>query len=633
MPEPLFGAGQAGVLTDLCERIVPGSSAGAVEYIERAASGMTPAEEDRVHAAIGLLNASGSAGLGRMLGTSAFALVRRLAIEAFYGDFTPAGHQGPTPHETIGFTPPAARRLRKDWTFLGTPAGAAPATAGSPPVGRHGWPDRYDPADPYGTAGPVPTEAEVVVVGSGAGGGLIGAELGRQGHDVLVLEAGGWHPAESYTRFELAARHRLWWPMLLAETGAADPGPVALLAGRCAGGSTVINTKVAMRASDWDIERFHRETGLRGAGGGPIAATDLEAWYDLVEGWLGVRTRTDWTPSVHRMAAGFGALGASLEPVRSYTDHSCTRCGACLTGCPSNAGKSALNTFLAPALSRGEIRLRTHRTVEGVLLTDRGTRATGVVYRDTDGRPRSVRCKVVVLAAGALHTPQILLRSTDYVARDTPSSRLVGRTLGLHPARLVYGRFDQPQDCHQAYPITAHSLDHHRDFVIEGTTIQDPVAFAESLIDQVGRPLWGQRLVEVVGGYRHWAGLLAMANDENTGVVELGTGDDAVVSKRFSPLERGRLAEALAFSVNALRSAGARQVVWSGLSTSHVQGTARMGDDPARSVVDATGRSHDVAGLYIGDGSLVPASLSVNPSLTIMALAAKVASHLHEELA
>jgi choline dehydrogenase-like flavoprotein len=570
-----------------------------------------------MHAAIGLLsNAEGVAGL---TGTAAFGLLRRLAIEAYYGDYLPAGHTGPTPHETIGFTPPAAQRLRKDWTFLDLPAGFADPDEFAGPVPAEAFAGRV-PAEAF--AGPVPAEAEVVVVGSGAGGGLIAAELGRRGHDVLLLEAGGWHPAESYTRFELAARHQLWWPTLLADAG--PDGPIALLAGRAVGGSTVINTKVAMRASATDRERFTRETGL---------LVDLDPWYDQVEAQLGVRTRADWTPSVYRVAAGFEALGASLEPVRSYTDYSCTRCGACLTGCPSNAGKSALNTFIAPALGRGELRLRTHRTVERVMLTDRGMRAVGVVYRDTDGQARSVRTEAVVLAAGALHTPRILLRSTDYVARDTPSGRLIGRTLGLHPARLVYGRFDEPQDCHEVYPITAHSLDNQDDFVIEGTTIQDPVAFAESLVDEAGRPMWGQRLVRTAGAYRHWAGLLAMAGDENTGVVELGPGDDVVVSKRFSPAERARLHEALAFSVAALRAAGANEVVWSGLSTSHVQGTARMGDDPARSVVDASGRSHDVAGLYVGDGSLVPASLSVNPSLTIMALAAKVASGLHEELA
>lgn len=573
----LFGEAQAAVLSGVCERIVPGSDgAAAVDYIERAVAGMTAAEEDALHAAIGLLGGNGTT----LPGTAAFGLLRRLAIEAYYGDYVLPGHTGPTPHETIGFTPPAAARLRKDWSFLEDAAAAA------------------DPFDDE-----VPAEAEVVVIGSGAGGALIAATLGAAGHDVLVLEAGGWHPAEHHTRFELAARHDLWWPVRAAAT---DLGPVALIAGRCAGGSTVINTKVAMRASEADLARFGFEI-------------DLTPAYEQVEAALGVRARDDWTPGTRRLATGFAALGASFEPVRSYTDHNCGRCGACLTGCPTNAGRSALNTFLAPALGRGEITLRTRRTVEKLILKD--GRVQGVACRDG-----AIRAKAVVLAAGALGTPQILLRTDGF---DDP---LAGRGLGLHPARLVYGRFDDPQDLHQAYPITAHCLDHQRDFVIEGGTIQDPVAFAESLVDSGDRPLWGSALAEVAGGYRHWAGLLAMATDDNTGVVELGPRGDVVIGKRFSAAERERIAAAREFSLRALRAAGARELVWSGLSTTHVQGTARMGEDPARSVVGPTGRSHRVAGLYVGDASLIPASLSVNPSLTVMALAGLVAAGLREEL-
>jgi choline dehydrogenase-like flavoprotein len=254
---------------------------------------------------------------------------------------------------------------------------------------------------------------------------------------------------------------------------------------------------------------------------------------------------------------------------------------------------------------------------------------TGVEYTDADGRTGTIPARVVVLAAGTLNTPQILLRSNEFVELDTPSTRLVGRTLGLHPARLVYGRFDEPQDCHQVYPITAHCLDHQRDedggFVVEGTTIQEPVSFAESLVDERNRPMWGERLAEAARSYRYWSGLLVMATDENTGVVELNASEEIVVTKRFSATESDRLTRGLAFAGSALRAAGAREVVWSGLSTTHMQGSVRMGSDPARSVVNAQGRTHDVAGLYVGDGSLIPASLSVNPSLTIMALAASVA--------
>jgi choline dehydrogenase-like flavoprotein len=584
--------GETGVLAQLCEHLVPGSRAiGPEEYIAQADAGMSPSEEDDLHAAIGLLAPAagqGAEALAPLAGSSAFALIRRLAIEAYYGDFAVPAHTGPTGWDDIGFDAPEARRLRKDWSFLTEP----PA-----------------PADP------LPDEAEVVVVGSGAGGGLIAAELGRTGHDVLLIEAGGLYPAESHTRFELEARHRLWWPTRQAE----GDDPVALLAGRCVGGSTVINTKVAMRADAVDVAAFHERTGLLGDDGVPFCLADLDPWYAEVERRLGVRERADWPPSAYRLRDGLAALGASFEPVRSYTDHNCGRCGACLQGCPTNAGKSALNTFIAPALARGEIRLVTRTRAERVLI--RGGAVTGVACDSG-----VVRARTVVLAAGALGTPRILLNSPGF-------ARPVGRTLGLHPARLVYGRFDEPQDCHRVYPITGHCLDRRTEFVIEGPTVQDPVSFAESLVDTRGRPLWGHRLAESARAYRHWAGLLVMAGDENTGVIDLDPRGDAVVTKRFSAAERARLDAAREFAVEALRAAGAREVLWTGLSTSHMQGSVPMGSDPRRSAVDANGRSHDVAGLYVGDASLIPASLSANPSLTIMAFAARIADHLGKELA
>ncbi|MEU6998438.1 GMC family oxidoreductase [Nonomuraea sp. NPDC046570] len=563
----------------LCERLVPGAGrVGAAGYLAR-----TARDRPEVAAAVATLTAADD--LAALAGTPAFDLVRALAVEAYYGDYAAPGHTGPTGHDDIGFHPPQAARLRKDWSFL----------------------DEVPRTGDLGDA-----EADVVVVGSGAGGGLIAAQLGRAGLDVLVLEAGQLRTAAAHTRFELEANHRLWWPTRFAEI--EGERPLALLSGRCVGGTTLINTKVALRAADFDVAAFHERTGLLGPTGEPFTLADLEPYYQRVEADLGVRVRADWPPSVHTVRRGFQALGADLAPVDSYTDFNCSRCGSCLQGCPTNAGKNALNTWLAPAMARGEIRVATGVTVQRVLVED--GRVTGVEHAGG-----TVRAATVVLAAGALNTPQILRASPGYAAIDSPSTRLAGRTLGLHPARLVYGLFDEIQDCHQVYPITAHCLDFQRDFVMEATTIQDPVAFAASLVDEAGLPLWGTELTEVVRDYRRWAGLLVMATDDNTATAEPGD----VFRKRLSGLERRRLSDGLAFAADVLRAAGASRVVWTGLTTSHVQGSAPMGDDPARSVVGADGQSHDVTGLYVGDASLIPASLSVNPSLTIMALATRVA--------
>ncbi|TCO54818.1 GMC family oxidoreductase N-terminal domain-containing protein [Actinocrispum wychmicini] len=608
----MLGAGEADVVNRACELLVPGSAAVRPDrYLASVLPALSRAEEDAVRSAIGVLaGVTDTFAMARLAGGAAFDRLRRVAIEAFYGDYAPPEHPGPTGHEVIGFAPPQAVRVRKDWRFLSEPSG----TPGP-------W-DRYSPAGP--------DRADVIVVGSGAGGGVIAADLAARGLDVLLLEAGGYEPAAAHTRFELEARRRLWWPPRTAST--SDDQGIALMAGRCVGGSTVTDAKVAMRAPDCDIARFHARTGLRGERG-PFALADLEPWYERIEQRLGVRERSDWTSSVYQVEKGFVSLGATLCPTRSHTDHNCTRCGSCPQGCPTNAGKSTLNTFLAPALAAG-LRLRTRHVVQQVIVDKSGARprVTGVAYRH-NGRDGVLRAPVVVLAAGALNTPQILLRTQENTGIDTPSSRLVGRTLGLHPARIVYGRFTEPQDCHQSYPLTAHCLDHQQDFVVAATTIQDPVGFAESLVDEANRPMWGRRLVDTAAQYRHWAGLLVMATDENTAQIDLGVGDEVVVSKRFSFAEQHRLDDALAFGIAVLHAAGAHEVVWSGLSTTHMQGSAPMGDEPTRSVVDAHGRSHDVDGLYVGDGSLVPASLSVDPSLTIMALAARVAAHIAEEFA
>jgi choline dehydrogenase-like flavoprotein len=175
-----------------------------------------------------------------------------------------------------------------------------------------------------------------------------------------------------------------------------------------------------------------------------------------------------------------------------------------------------------------------------------------------------------------------------------------------------------------------HQADEDGGFVIEATTIQDPIAFATTLEDETG-PLWGQPLVDAVRKFRRWVGLLAMVNDENNGTVSLDENGDEAFAAPFNERETERLDAALRFSRDVLEAAGATQVCWTGLASTHVQGTCRMGSDPERSVVDADGRVWGVDRLYVGDGSVVPRTLSVNPSLTIMALASRLADHLHAD--
>jgi choline dehydrogenase-like flavoprotein len=467
------------------------------------------------------------------------------------------------------------------------------------------------------------SDFDVVVVGSGAGGGVVASELGQRGRDVLLLEVGRHFTAPDFTRWEAKAAHDLMWPLRLAPLPSGEP--VAFLAGRCVGGTTTINTKVALRAHERDVAKWHAATGLTNERGEPFTTADLAPYYDRVEGVLGVRERTDWRKSVHTVEAGFRALGHELESVTAYTDANCTSCGSCIQGCATNAGKSTMNTYIADALARGELELRPESAVERILVEDgpEGPQATGVEYVDAEGGRHTVRAGAVVVAAGSLNTPQLLVRSG--------LGGQVGKNLGVHPVRLVYGLFEEPQDAHMVYPITAHcmSFQHDEDggFVIEATTIQDPISFATTIGDE-GGPLWGPRLVDAVRKFRHWVGVLAMANDDNNSAVAVDENGVERFDVEFRPNEQERIDNALRFSKDVLEAAGATQVLWTGIASTHVQGSCRMGDDAARSAVDRNGESHEVKRLFVGDGSLVPRTLSVNPSLTIMALATRLADHL-----
>ena len=238
-----------------------------------------------------------------------------------------------------------------------------------------------------------------------------------------------------------------------------------------------------------------------------------------------------------------------------------------------------MNTYIHDTWARGLLELRPEAWVERVLVEDTGDgpQATGVEYVDSTGERRIVRAKVVVAAGGALNTPQLLRRSG--LQGDA-----VGKYLGLHPVRLVYGLFDEPQDAHMVYPISAHCMAHQHDedggFVIEATTIQDPISFATTLTDESG-PLWGPRLVEAAKGFRRWVGLLAMANDENTSSVVTGEDGSERFDVDFNQAEQARIDAGFRFSRDVLEAAGATQICWTGLASTHVQGSCRMGDDPA----------------------------------------------------
>lgn len=474
---------------------------------------------------------------------------------------------------------------------------------------------------------------EVVVVGSGAGGGLIAGELADAGRSVLLLESGPHRTAADFMRWEAHANHDIWWPVAMAEPADAGQPPLLMFRGHCVGGTTTINTKVALRPIDQDYAKWHAAGGLVGDGGAPFAERDLLPFVSRVESRLGVRERSDWRPAVHTVRPGFQAMGADLEPVMAYTDPNCMGCGSCLQGCPTNAGKNTMNVYIHPPWAEGRLDLRPGCRVTRVQLD--GRVATGVEYVDGDGAVVTVDADIVVVAAGALGTSQLLLRSgVREAAGGSASSALIGRHLGFHPARLVTGLFDTVQDAHMVYPISAHCMQFQRDqdggFVVEASTVQDPIGAAAAMCDEQGVPIWGSELTDIMRSYRYMNALLTMVSDENHGIAWIDEAGRDRYSYAWSEVEVQRNTRSLEFARDVLLAAGARRVLHTGVLSTHVQGGCRMGSDPERSVVNAHAESHDISRLFVGDSSVVPCTLSVNPSLTIMSLASRLAAYLAE---
>ena len=238
----------------------------------------------------------------------------------------------------------------------------------------------------------------------------------------------------------------------------------------------------------------------------------------------------------------------------------------------------------------------------------------------------------VVVAAGTLNTPQLLLRSG---LPDSPSSRLVGRNLGFHPVRLVYGLFDEPQDAHMVYPITRarDGAPARRGRRLRDRGDDDPGPGRRSPRPSRTRTArsGGAPLVEAVRGFRRWVGVLAMVNDENNGVVRLDENGQELFDAPFTPTERERMAGALDFSREVLSRRAPRGCSGPGSPRRTCRARAAWAATRSARSSTPTAQSWDVKRLYVGDGSVVPRTLSVNPSLTIMALASRLAEHLHAD--
>jgi choline dehydrogenase-like flavoprotein len=525
-------------------------------------------------------------------------------------------------------------------------------------------------------------KVDVLIVGSGASGAAVAWSLAETRMKILCLEQGDWT-----RQAEFPTNGRNWEARQFGDFHPSpnwrrrpsdypvndDNSPIKVLNFNAVGGSTILYAAHYPRlhpsdfrvrsldgvADDWPVdyatlEPFFTENdrmmGVSGLAGDPAYPPKAPPMPPLGLGKSGTR----FAQALNRLGWHWWPSDTTVATVEYDGRAKCINLGHCMYGCAQGAKASTDITYWPHAIRAG-VELRTRCRVSRIE-TDAQGMATGVAYFDADGVERFQAAEVVILACNGVGTPRLLLNSASgkFPQGLANASGQVGRNLMFHPYASIYGYVDEPLDGNRASPLCLWShefyeTDPSRGFV-RGYSYQlgrGIGAITEAVTSTAyGRLPWGDGHHDV---YRRLLNrrisMAAICEDlpephnrvTIDPVLKDGNGIPAPKIDYTISDNSGRMLDhAIARGKDILTEAGAweigvdRPILYGGW---HLLGTARMGEDPERSVVNGWGRSHDVKNLFIVDGSIFVTSGGVNPTSTIQALALYIADQMKRRLA
>lgn len=533
-----------------------------------------------------------------------------------------------------------------------------------------------------------PEPVDVVIVGSGAGGATAAKVLCEAGLRVVALERGPWLTPQHASGDELKILNRnyLWQdPKLKPRTYRANDSENATVTNFSAtpqvvgGGTTHWGGMVPrMTENDFRLRTLHGDVEGASLVDWPISYDDLEPYYSRVEwefgtsGLAGANRREGWRSRGYptkpaplsqigrKFATAMDKMGHSTfpmpqgmvtEPYRGRQPF--TENGFWQQYADPGTGKSStLITFIPDALATGRFELRPDCYVREVLVGKDG-RATGVLYQDEDGTEYVQEAKAVVVAAGGIETPRLLLMSQSDQFPDglANSSGQVGRNATFHQYSFSVGLFDKELHdplfgwsghymnlCSFDFYETDESRGHLLGSLIFPSMLGHPINWSFP-----GRPTWGQAAKDAdrdffnhsmkIGILLHDLPVESNRVDLDPDVTDAWGLPAARITHTPHPNDYAQERWQVAKNGEILEAAGASQVIPVNMeritgNTSHELGTVRMGDDPATSVVDKYCRAHDVPNLYVFDASIFPTATGINPALTIMANTWRCVDHM-----
>jgi choline dehydrogenase-like flavoprotein len=501
-------------------------------------------------------------------------------------------------------------------------------------------------------------QADVCVVGSGAGGAVIAATLARSGFEVIVLEAGSFRTPETFTQREADA-----YDTMLQGHGLLTTKDLAfsVLAGQTAGGSTAINWMTSLRPPIWAREEWEREAGMIG-----LASPEFDALVNEVWSRLHVGTEeSQVNPCNEVLRRGCEALGYRLGvdySVISRNARDCRqRCDFCVFGCIYSAKQSTLATYLPDAYRAGA-RFLFDTRADRIEVEGGEARGVDAVYRHGGREVRiHVRARAVVAAGSAVQTPALLLRS----GISFPG---VGAGLRLDPTTALFGEFADPIRAWKG-PMQTIAVMRFQDAdeAHHGPWIE--VAPGHPGLSALAYPWHGGRdHKEAMTRIARGANGIVLVRDWGEGRVAIDRRGEPVIEYRLDRRDARNLTLGLVEAARVYRAAGALRIatlhsedVSAGdgkapisqpefdtflerirkasmgpnrlaLFSAHPMGSARAGLDPKSSAAKPTGECHEVGNLWIGDGSILPTAPGVNPMISIMSMALRTAGFIRDRL-
>ena len=506
----------------------------------------------------------------------------------------------------------------------------------------------------------------VVIIGSGAGGGTLANELCQKGIKVVVLEAGALQSSASFINDEWKSFSQLAWLDNRTTSGnwrvAKDFPNLPAWICKTVGGTTTHWAGASLRFQEHEFKTRTHYGEITGANlqDWPLTLKDLEPYYARAEDKMGV-TRTNGIPGLPGnnnftvMYAGATKLGYKEVHTGNMAINSqprdgrgrCMQLGFCFQGCKSGAKWSTLYTELPKAEKTGNLELRPQSHVTRIEHDARG-KASGVVYFDKDGKEQRQKARIVAVAGNSIETPRLLLLSASPMFKDglANSSGQVGRNYMRHMTGSVYGMFKNPVHMYKGTTMAGIVRDEARHDTKRGfaggyelETLALGIPFMAAFLNPGG---WGADFSEYMENYTHLAGMWLvgedMARETNRVTLHDSLKDqwgsaipnvhfddhDNDIAMREHAFRQGQRIYEAAGAIKSFRTPP--------YPSTHNLGTCRMGASAQSSVCNAYGQTHDMANLFISDGSQFTSGGAENPTLTIVTLAIRQAEYIARQM-